>query len=94
LPELTREHLQEDLAAATTCLQNELMKTIDFDEQHDKAWRNNPAYFRFPKPAQFQPGSVDLSPSWFQQHKDVCRCFTYVLSQEIHCLPVNLEAGG
>ena len=88
VPELTRAHVQQHIAAATRCLQQELAKTIDFDNTHDRVWRSDPAFFRFPKPAEFEPGSVDLSPSWFQQRKDVCNCFICFLSQDLHHLPL------
>ena len=63
---------QHDLETATKLVQRLLCETIDMPAKPDTIWHRDPKYFKFPTGrGKFEPGSLDLSPGWFQQRKEV-----------------------
>jgi hypothetical protein len=79
IPDKCINNVQPDLEVATKFLKRQLEKTVDFNPDHDPIWRNDPKIFEILASSKFQAGSLDMSPSWFQQRKEVCQVVFYLL---------------
>lgn len=73
LPGLITEARHQQLWDAGRTLQPDLQIA-----KSSKNWRIGPQFFKDPSLCKRRPGTVTLSPAWFQQGHDVSRSFEYI----------------
>ena len=49
-----------------------ILETVLKMDNHTKNWRENAKNYRDPNLCQLKPGTVSISPAWFQQGHEVC----------------------